>query len=195
MTNEEIDIILKKVNLEISNLQDLRNFLLDKKRKNNDEKRQNAFEKYLATPNILGSSSKIYFDPKSIIFSNGISIYIVRTEYFKINNCSFISNNKDKKFKIVEFREINKYVDKINNLYKKFENSCLLYESFGTVTAEWYDEMCGKLNIDNFYAKEVEFCDSILDEPLYRISESNPILKAESEIGKAYIIGKQRCQK
>lgn len=93
MTNKDIDIILKKVNLEISSMQDLRNFLLDKKRKNNDEKRQSAFEKYLITPNIVGSIPKMFHNPENIIFTNGISIYIVSPEYFKIDNDNFIPNN------------------------------------------------------------------------------------------------------
>lgn len=195
MRNEEIDIILKKVNLEISNLQDLRNFLLDKKRKNNDEKRQNAFEKYLITPNIVGSIPRVFHNSENIIFTNGTSIYIVSPEYFKIDNDNFIPDNQGKNFKMVDFNEINKYIVEFNDLYKRFDNSCKLYENSDIVTAEWCDIFHDELHEDYFTRREIDFCYSILDEPLYSISESNPVLKAESEVGTALILGHKRCQK
>lgn len=96
---------------------------------------------------------------------------------------------------MVDFNEINEYIIEFNDLYKRFDNSCRLYGNSDIVTAEWCDELHDELQEDYFNEKEIDFCWSLLGEPTYRISESNPILKAESEIGKAYILGKKRCQK
>ena len=58
---------------------------------------------------------------------------------------------------------------------------------------EYYDEIKQKKITEIFKKVEIDTADILLDNPKYTIyNDKMPILKAESESGKAYIIG---CKK
>lgn len=198
MTNEDIDRLLFFLDDKGSDCERTIELLLEEKRKNNDKNRQEAFMDYIDT-RVISSKNRKKFTPilsysdENVMFANGISLYIVKSQFLKPSIEELDSNIKRKKFKLVPQHEMNVLLVKIERFYGKNDELCdLWYDSSNTVETEF--NYIGKLYTDHFRAKEIDMCNRILNEPIYKNSIDSPILKAESEIGKAYILGRKRCQ-
>ncbi|MBQ2946778.1 MAG: hypothetical protein IJE04_02890 [Bacilli bacterium] len=206
MTNKEIEKILNFLDNE--KLEELKRYLLTEKKRNNNILRQKAFEKYLTT-NIFGLDGStlpsIYIGSKDNvqIFTNFASIYILNKNFLNMET-SYLSFEKNKarktshRYKLVSKEEINKYVSKFEEKLGFNEFDILSIESWSVLAStrydiEYYDEIKQKKIIEIFRKVEIDTADILLDNPKYTIyNDKMPILKAESEIGKAYIIG---CKK
>ena len=206
MTNKEIEKMLNFLDNE--QLEKLKKYLLSEKKKNNNILRQKAFEKYLTT-NIMGLDDKtmplICSDVKDNvqIFTNFASIYIINKNFLNMasTNLSFEKNKARKtshRFKLASKEEINKYVSKFEEKLGFNEFDILSMECWSVLAktqyeVEYYDKEKEKKKTEIFRKVEIDTADIILDNPKYTIYNNKmPILKAESDIGKAYIIG---CKK
>lgn len=206
MTNKEIEKMLNFLDNE--QLEELKKYLLSEKKKNNNILRQKAFEKYLTT-NIFGLDGStlpsIYSDVKDNIqiFTNFASIYILNKNFLNMIT-SYLSFEKNKarktshRYKLVSKEEINKYLGKFEEKLGFHEFDILSMECWSVLAStqyevEYYDKEKEKKITEIFRKVEIDTADIILDNPKYTIyNDTMPILKAESEIGKAYIIG---CKK
>jgi len=54
---------------------------------------------------------------------------------------------------------------------------------------KYFDEDSKQIEIRRFDTEEIEKCNMFLTNPTYSISTETPILYAENDIGKAYILG------
>lgn len=199
MTNNEIDKLISI--LDKKNLDELKKYLLKEKELNTNKLRQKTFEKYLTT-NILGyndkSLPKLYSEKNIQIFSNYISIYIINKNFFKTDTLylSREKNNSRKinhRFQLVTKNEINSLLKKMQMNLGQYKVDILSIES-GNIRdpyeykIEYYDELYDKKQIVSFSKKEIDTADILLDNPKYTYCQ-NYIIEAESEIGKAYILG------
>ena len=102
------------------------------------------------------------------------------------------------RFKLVSKEEINNYVSKFEEKLGFNEFDILSMECWSVLAntrydVEYYDQINKKKKTEIFRRTEIDTADILLDNPKYTIyNDTMPILKAESEIGKAYIIG---CKK
>jgi len=55
--------------------------------------------------------------------------------------------------------------------------------------AEYHSWIDDKIQEEKFDSNEIDIANILLNNPKYSISHTNPILKAESKIGKVYILG------
>lgn len=206
MTNKEIEKILNFLDNE--KLEELKRYLLTEKKRNNNILRQKAFEKYLTT-NIFGLDGStlpsIYIGSKDNvqIFTNFASIYILNKNFLNMET-SYLSFEKNKarktshRYKLVSKEEMNEYVSKFEeklgfNQFDILSMECWSVLASTRYDVEYYDEIKQKKIIEIFRKVEIDTADILLDNPKYTIyNDKMPILKAESEIGKAYIIG---CKK
>lgn len=194
MKNEEIDRLLFVMGNDVDKFKGLRELLQDEKLKN----RQEVFKEYLNTEDSVIKEGKkvsplLFYNDVETIFTNSISLYVVKSQFFKPSIEEISSNNERKKFKLVEKEEINNLLNKVENFYGNIDELCDLWgDPINTVESEF--AFLGELYRDYFNQQEIDVCNQILNDPIYRNSVSDPILKAESEIGKAYILGKKRCQ-
>ena len=206
MTNKEIEKILNFLDNE--KLEELKRYLLTEKKRNNNILRQKAFEKYLTT-NIFGLDGStlpsIYIGSKDNvqIFTNFASIYILNKNFLNMET-SYLSFEKNKarktshRYKLVSKEEMNEYVSKFEeklgfNQFDILSMECWSVLANTRYDVEYYDEIKQKKIIEIFRKVEIDTADILLDNPKYTIyNDKMPILKAESEIGKAYIIG---CKK
>ena len=206
MTNKEIEKILNFLDNE--KLEELKRYLLTEKKRNNNILRQKAFEKYLTT-NIFGLDGStlpsIYIGSKDNvqIFTNFASIYILNKNFLNMET-SYLSFEKNKarktshRYKLVSKEEMNEYVSKFEeklgfNQFDILSMECWSVLASTRYDVEYYDEIKQKKITEIFKKVEIDTADILLDNPKYTIyNDKMPILKAESEIGKAYIIG---CKK
>lgn len=206
MTNKEIEKILNFLDNE--KLEELKRYLLTEKKRNNNILRQKAFEKYLTT-NIFGLDGStlpsIYIGSKDNvqIFTNFASIYILNKNFLNMET-SYLSFEKNKarktshRYKLVSKEEMNEYVSKFEEKLGCFPYDILSMECWSVLAStrydvEYYDEIKQKKITEIFKKVEIDTADILLDNPKYTIyNDKIPILKAESNIGKAYIIG---CKK
>jgi len=206
VTNKEIEKILNFLDNE--KLEELKRYLLTEKKRNNNILRQKAFEKYLTT-NIFGLDGStlpsIYIGSKDNvqIFTNFASIYILNKNFLNMET-SYLSFEKNKarktshRYKLVSKEEMNEYVSKFEeklgfNQFDILSMECWSVLASTRYDVEYYDEIKQKKITEIFKKVEIDTADILLDNPKYTIyNDKMPILKAESEIGKAYIIG---CKK
>lgn len=206
MTNKEIEKILNFLDNE--KLEELKRYLLTEKKRNNNILRQKAFKKYLTT-NIFGLDGStlpsIYIGSKDNvqIFTNFASIYILNKNFLNMET-SYLSFEKNKarktshRYKLVSKEEMNEYVSKFEeklgfNQFDILSMECWSVLASTRYDVEYYDEIKQKKITEIFKKVEIDTADILLDNPKYTIyNDKMPILKAESEIGKAYIIG---CKK
>lgn len=207
MTNKEIEKMLDFLDNE--KLEELKKYLLTEKKRNTSVLRQKTFEKYLTT-NIWGLNDKtmplIYSDTntdKVQIFTNIASIYILNKSFLNMTS-NILSSEKNKarktshRFKMVSKEEINKYLKKSEEKLGFYSYDILSMECSNGLATRFYEvqylnEIEQKLNTERFRKSEIDTADILLDNPKYTIyNDKFPILKAESEIGKAYIMGCKR---
>ena len=199
MTNKEIEKIFSMLNK--NDLTSLRNFLLKEQDKNNNKVRQKTFEEYLRT-NICGlnttTTPKLYVDDNVQKFTNGVSLYIINKNFFNVKTPTLIKGNakgtrSNHRFEYVSNKCFYNYVSKILLQFSNIFSDCIdIYEIAGNERYTYVDYLSAIDNhiyTEKFNSKEIDTANIILDNPKYTISHNCPLLKAESEIGKCYILG------
>lgn len=196
MTIEEANKLLDLLNK--NKLEQLREFIENQKIIHCDFKRQKTFEEYMDCRN-YERNPVLYEDQKNgkIIFSNRYSLYYVNSNYLNANSLKIMRNPFGGR---VDLEHIQEMEDKI----KKYITNLIEAEYFTVSTTKViqkpfyvYDvpttlvesTIPGKLVETHFTQQEIEFADIILDRPKYKVDENSPLLLAESEVGKAYILG------
>ena len=204
MTNNEIDKILSL--LDNNGLEELKKYLIKEKNRNTCALRQRTFEKYLTT-NLWGDNIKklpgIYVDENVQIFTNCASIYVINKNFFNFNSGNLAQEKNKKRTYSHRYRLVAK--DVMDSYIRKFEENLgtccfdiLSMESLASSIVPFYDvsyvdTLTEKLTTETFSKKEIDVADILLDNPGYVIYNGEmPIIKAQSEIGKAYILG---CRK
>ena len=198
MTNKEIDKLLTM--LDSKTLNEVREFLLKQKNKNINDLRQKTFENYMCNTRKKfywndSKGSVIFENTNDIIFSNGISLYILNKGLVNINSSKIINNMNNVNVKLQH--RIYKYdEEKTFKLLRKAE-------SFKTNLSqiqytESVDEKITRLTSCIYYPKEIHFdfkteelntADILLDKPELRMSTEHPLLYGENDNGKVYILG------
>lgn len=208
MTNNDIDKLLEI--LDNKGLEELKSYLIKEKNRNTCALRQRTFEKYLMT-NLWGDNivklPGIYVDDTVQIFTNCASIYIINKNFFNFNSSNLAEEKNKKRTYSHRYRLVTKEV--MDKFIKKYEENLgtgcfdiLFMESRASSIVPFYDvsyvdTLTDTLTTETFSKKEIDVADILLDNPGYVIYNGDmPIIKAESEIGKAYILGcKKRTKK
>ena len=81
---------------------------------------------------------------------------------------------------------MHRYINDATNVFGKKENSMLIIKEIENLAIVNYLKN-EELKKEFFDLNELECINAILDNPRYSMSLKKPILKAESNIGKAYI--------
>ena len=197
MENSEIDKLLTLIDLK--DLEKVREFLLKEKEKNNTKIRQLALEEYL-THSIFSLKNRtnpsLYIGDYTCIFTNNVSIYIVNKKYFNLKatylkKLSLTHLNTFENISKKDSELIINYTKKINNqIYVEplsIQRKTANIIKDNTISVQYlYNK---NKHIDYFSENEINLANQILDNPTFKISVQNPILKAESDIGKCYILG------
>lgn len=198
MTNKEIDKLLSMLDTE--QLDNIKKFLLEQKEKNIAEFRQKAFEKYLTT-NKYGMNirrvPKLCIDDNTQRFTNGVSLYIINNNFFNTRTAKLMKGTakgtwSKNRFEYIDKKAFMEFVSAIlpddsyiysecSELVKK-ENDKYTYVDYKS----WYDN---KNYTERFDTTEIELANILLNNPKYLVAHNMPLLKAESNIGKAYILG------
>lgn len=196
MTIEEANKLLDLLNK--NKLEQLREYIENQKIEHFDLKRQQTFEKYMDCRNYK-KNPVLYDEQKNgqIIFSNRYSLYYVNSNYLNTNSVKIMRNPFGCR---VDF----KYVKKLEDNIKKYITNLVEaeffttpisqitpkpYYTYGSPTTLVESTIPGKLIEAHFNQQEIEFADIMLDSPKYKMDEESPLLLAESEVGKAYILG------
>lgn len=199
MTDVELEKLLSMVNKK--DLLGIKEFLLTEKEKSDNKKRQSAFEEYLRT-NKWGFNDKtvpkLYVDDDAQKFTNCVSIYIINKNFFNTQTPKLIKGcargaKYNHKF---EFASDEYFCENLAKILYRFGSSyseCTDYietREYDKYTyVEYYNSLDSQLCIEKFDRKETDWADIILNNPTYHISHHQPILRAESDIGKCYILG------
>ena len=199
MKNTEINKLLNLLNK--NKLEEIKDYLLSEKEKNKSEARQRYFEKYMCNDGKTyslkyGKGTVMNSRENEIIFSNGISLYYVNKSLFNIDSAKIIKHTDSKKVLP------HKYINLVNDKYiKRIENSfninnlestfiypnAIEYIYDKTITISIID--CDDILEKHFLKSEFDQANEILDNPKFKVSSSDPLLYAESNIGKCYILG------
>ena len=163
---------------------------LSNKRDNNGIKRQVYLEDYITTQNYF-INPKIYYDDNEIIFADGFSILIINSKFFSLDTPLFKKIEKgayqlSNKLSITDLKHMHRYINDATNVFGKKENSMLIIKEIENLAIVNYLKN-EELKKEFFDLNELECINAILDNPRYSMSLKKPILKAESNIGKAYI--------
>lgn len=203
MNNREIDKLLSM--LDKKSLDDVKRYLNEQKELNTKKLRQETFEEYLTTNYYQYNTEampKLYSDDNIQIFSNYISIYLINKNFFNIQTPKLIKGQSKivtsaHRFQVVKKDVFDKLIEKIEKMtghyyfdVRSMESDCERKNKFYDV--EYVDELYNKIHSEKFSKKEIDTADILLNNPKYIIYSKVPILKAESEIGKAYILGCKR---
>ena len=149
-----------------------------------NQDRQNNFEKYL-----MSHKKNVLCDNQDkIIFSNGISLYYLNRNYVSLNSPVLINQNI---YQTVNIEAITKLETMIKDNSKQLIDVEWFYEDTKDTLVEGNGAQ--KLNsgiiTSKFSTKELGYTKKILDNPTYKMDTEYPILVAESEVGKAYVLG------
>ena len=196
MTTEEANKLLDLLNK--NKLEQLREYLKSQKIKHFNVNRQQTFEKYMDCRNYK-RNPVLYEDKENgrIIFSNRYSLYYVNNNYLNANSLKIMRNPFGGRvdFECIQNLEDNvkKYIT--NLVEAEFftmpiaEETSKPYYTYGSPTTLVESTIPEKIVEAHFNQQEIEFADIILDRPKYKMDEESPLLLAESEFGKAYILG------
>lgn len=199
MKREEIDKLLSM--LDKKDLVSIKEFLLVEKHKSDNKLRQSAFEEYLIT-NKFGlnfeRTPKLYVGENVQKFMNGVSLYIINKNFFQTNTPKLIKASAkgihaNHRFEYVDEPFFKEYLSKVILGFSNIFSECTDYietrEYDKYTCVEYYNNITKNTCIKKFDRKETDWANIILNNPTYYISHNYPILKAESEIGKCYILG------
>lgn len=199
MTNKEIDKLLSM--LDRKDLLSMKKFLLSEKEKKDNQFRQSTFEEYLRTNKFgfnLKTTPKLYSDNNIQKFMNGASLYIINKNFFRTQTPKLIKGSAkgaktNHRFEYVSEEFFQKYIENILLNFSDIFTECTDYvqarEHDKYTLVKYYNNITKNQCIEKFDKKETDWADIILNHPAYYISHNFPILKAESEIGKCYILG------
>lgn len=194
MTNTDIDKIISL--LDKKSLEEVKDYLIKEKERNIRKARQDAFDKYLTTNKFgydIGRIPKIYISDNEQKFTNGVSLYIINKNFFKTNTSKLTSVGRkthySHRFEYISQDKIQKYFDSIIRYYGLLECSCEFSTEDKFVLASFHNPITNNKETRKFDKYEIDMVNIILDNPVFKISESNLVLKAESDIGKVYILG------
>lgn len=199
MTNKEIDKLLSM--LDRKDLLSMKKFLLSEKEKKDNQFRQSTFEEYLRTNKFgfnLKTTPKLYSDNNIQKFMNGASLYIINKNFFRTQTPKLIKGSArgakaNHRFEYVSEEFFQKYIENILLNFSDIFTECTDYvqarEHDNYTLVKYYNNITKNKCIEKFDRKETDWADIILNHPTYYISHNFPILKAESEIGKCYILG------
>ena len=202
MTREEIERLLSMANKK--DLVSIKEFLLAEKYKSDNKLRQAAFEEYLRTNKFglnYNTTPKLYVNAYVQKFSNNVSLYIINKNFFETNTPKLIKARAkgaryNHKFEYVSEDFFQKYISQILFNFSDIFSECTDYietrEYDKYTLVEYYSKVYNEQIIDKFDRRETDWANIILNNPTYYISHNYPILKAESDIGKAYILGLKR---
>lgn len=200
MTNKEIDKLLTM--LDKKTLVEVKKYLYNEK----DKIRQKTFEKYL-TNNKFGSDlvrmPKLFFSMDKQCFTNGVSLYEINSNFFNTNtsNLSIQKNRKrtyNHRFEIKDEMQFNVFFDVLMEKYGLKETNPIemsLAEEKKYTYVKYFDEESNQIEIRRFDTDEIDKCNIFLNNPKYNISTEMPILYAENDIGKVYILGYKNSMK
>ena len=199
MKREEIEKLLSMANKK--DLVSIKEFLLTEKEKSDNKLRQSTFEEYLRT-NKWGlnvkTTPKLYVEEDVQKFTNGVSLYIINKSFFLTNTPKLIKANAkgaraNHKFEYVDNIYLENYLSKTLLNFSNIFSECTDYietREYGKYTfVEYHNVIYNEQRIERFDRKETDWANIILNNPTYYISHNCPILKAESDIGKCYILG------
>lgn len=198
MTNKEIEKLLSM--LDKKDLINIKKYLLEEQYKNNNKLRQRTFEEYLRTNKFgmdMNKTPRIYVDENVQKFTNGISLYIINKNFFNTQTPNLIKGSakgakSNHRFEYVSNICFAEYLSKIllnfSNIYSELEELYSIDDGKYTY-AKYLSSIDNHLHTEKFDSIEVDSANIILNNPKYTISHNCPILKAESDIGKCYILG------
>lgn len=179
MTKKEIDEIQELINQ--NNIEELKNYIEKKKIIHFNQKRQNSFESYLYSSE---KRKPVLFNDReneTIICSNGISIYYINYNYIYLNSSTLITK---KPFQELTTQEVKLLDESKQNYITELGPAPFFTRNRNTTLVEGF-----KGRDKTFNTNEIDFADSILDFPEYKIDEKYPLLYGESKVGKVYILG------
>lgn len=198
MTDKEIDKLLSIVEKE--DLKNLKKVLEKEKEKNKENLLQKTFEKYLTT-NVNGLNNKtlprLYEENGKQIFMNGISLYIINSNLFKTNTKVLDEAVNRRRtaahqYKLASLNEMNQFINKMESYTSPiFHYPVDLKDSYIEKDIMTVEFLVGE-NLHSSYSfpsNEIKTCNILLNNPEYTVSYLNPILEADSDIGKCYILG------
>ena len=183
MTREELRII--SAFLDSGNIEALREYINSLKLAQFSTLRQTWFEHYLSESPIA-TKTILYDDSKEnqIICSNGISLYYINANYVTLLSPTLVKNTFCQR---VTLEEIEKFKRRTEQLITQL------------IPAEWFSQEGVVTKVENesllegifhiFKTSELNHIDWILGHSQYKIDKQNAILCAESEVGRAYVLG------
>lgn len=200
MTNNEIDKLLGLLNKE--DLDRIKKFLTNEKEKNINKLRQKTFEKYMRNEGTKFAfdnytSTMLFEKENKLFFSNGISLYYVNKKFFDIKSTNILRNRGlyHHRIKLINedfVQEIEDNLNKkwhfsLNNSDKYFKN-IMNIESKNDIIHCFFEDDTQKEKM--FQSKEYDMANILLNSPNFKLANLDiPLLKAESKIGKCYILG------
>jgi len=135
------------------------------------------------------------------MFTNSVSFYIINKSFFetktpKLIKASTKGAKANHRFESEREGFFSHYLTKILLMFGDIYSECSDYietRKYDKYTCvEYHSTIYNKPCIKKFDRKENDWANIILNTPTYYISHKYPILKAESEIGRAYILGYKR---
>ncbi len=156
------------------------------------EKKQYYFEKYCNSSNAkTKETTQFYSDDYMQAFTNGASFYIIGGNRFNINTPKIKSLFTKNKIKLIEEKTFEKLLNRSKELYGEFDSKFFDWLNYDkhiqTRDINIYSK--NELIHHRFEKSDLLYARVLLDDPEYKISYQNPIMKVESKIGKAYIFG------
>lgn len=199
MKIEEIEKLLSM--LDKKDLNSMKEFLLNEKTKKDNQLRQRAFEEYLRTNKWglnVNTTPKLYIDDNVQKFMNGVSLYIINKNFFRTQTPKLIKGcarcaKSNHRFEYVSEEFFEKLIPKIllnfSNIYSECTDYIETREYDKYTCVEYYNVITENTCIEKFDRRETDWANIILNNPTYYISHNYPILRAESDVGKCYILG------
>jgi len=183
MSNEEVNKILSM--LEKNELENLKKYLLKELYINNDANRQKTFENYLTNKNNI---TRICENNGTQKFTNGNSIYIINSNLLNLETFKLEKNKKE--YKIVSDDIFENYLMQLSYI-TNFDTNFNEIDDLNTKNDDKYvyvRPLKSKNSVKIYDNEEIKVANIILNNPKYYVSDCAAILKAESDIGKAYIL-------
>lgn len=195
MTNIEIDELISVIDKKDWYL--AKKKLLQQKSENDEKQRQELISKYLNNRvHGINKSPLLYSEQDSMICSNGASLYIFKRGFDGTKNYALKKQHDGKQINLEQGFELVKDKTVLVNLHSKVKDK--ITHLLDIDYFEHIDEDRIKFTvccINNtiiqfiFSANEIETAKILLDNPKFKMDIKMPILYAENNLGKAYILG------
>lgn len=198
MTEKEIQNLLNL--LDKKGLEETRRYLIEEKDIIKENKKINTFDDYITNkgikPDRINSNGTYYYDDTmNLVFTNGISIYYVNPKLAKLFEPVILRHRLNKiqpqwhhRINLMNEVMLKSFKNKIDSLEDNFALAEFLSTNSRYSFIHTFSSQDGNAKFD-FSSREIEHSDIILDEPKYEIGIHSPVLRAENELGKVYILG------